>query len=60
MKLSAEAIRLWNLVRQRPANYTDTEIKRDLGLNSKAALMRAVDELEQADLLTAEVEDDDS
>lgn len=58
MKASAATIKLWNLLRQRPATYTDTEIKRDLNVMSKSALLRAVDELEEAGLITTEVEDE--
>lgn len=58
MKASETAVRLWNLLRQRPATYTDTEIKRDLNATSKTKLLQAVAELEDAGLITTEVEDE--
>ena len=49
--ISPLAFKLWRLLTERASHYTIDEIKRDLGC-SKAALDRAIAELEDAGLIT--------
>lgn len=53
MELSTNASKLWRLLTERGAEYSLTEIKRELGI-SKTALTRALMELEEEGLISLE------
>lgn len=56
-RISPMAMRLWTLMLERGASYTLNEIRRDIGAPSKAAFERAYGELEDAGLISSEVEE---
>lgn len=54
--LSDAARKLWRLLSERPGPYHLAELKQDVGL-SKSALIRAVHELEEADIVSSWMEE---
>lgn len=51
VEVSMEAFKLWGLIAERAARYTIEDAQRELKL-SKAAIYRAVAELEEAGIIT--------
>lgn len=56
-RISPLAMRLWTLLLERGATYSLEEIRRDIQAPSKAAFERAYGELEDAGLISVEVEE---